>query len=119
MLKRILQTIFGKENLSDEKAGNSKVSRAYTNFAEKEKQSIKQNEVIVSTETDSSKEITDNGGTQSCNYWADKEVNYSPSFTAQEVLASNEDEEKKDDNNISSNSSGTSRGWGCGCGGCL
>ena len=61
----------------------------------------------------------------SCNYWADdeNEVDYSPSFTAQDVLASTTPEtvntsdfpSKETEEDKQTTSSG---GWGCG-GGCL
>ncbi len=73
-------------------------------------------QAIFRKENFSQKKNTDSG-TQYCNYWADEEINYSPAFTAQDFLSSNENEEKKEDNNNSSNSSLSSGGPGCGCGG--
>lgn len=66
---------------------------------------------------------------ESCNYWADKdEVDYSPSFTAQDVLSStttanandsiSAKESENDKKNTSSGSSSCIGGCGCG-GGCI
>ena len=54
----------------------------------------------------------------SCNYWADKDaVDYSPSFTAQDVLSSTETVNARN-TTLSKDKKKTSGGsWGCG-GGC-
>lgn len=71
------------------------------------------------------------GVEDTCNYWADEnEVDYSPSYTAQDILSSSQQQpdeannntsEEKQHTSISSCGGGCGGGClgGCGCGGCL